>query len=89
MTARGYAVLLPDPALSTGYGRAFVARGWGAWGAAPYTDLMALTDAATAHHRVDPDAVAPQHAVLWYETVLAFLDHHVRGRDWVVPELLR
>jgi len=27
--------------------------------------------------------------VLWYETVLAFLDHHVRGRDWVVPELLR
>ena len=210
MTARGYAVLLPDPALSTGYGRAFVARGWGAWGAAPYTDLMALTDAATAHQRVDPDAVAamggsfggymanwvaghtdrfraivthaslwaldgfgrttddpaywrreltpemaarhsphrhvdaittpmlvvhgdkdyrvpigealalwwdlvaawdgdpaelphrflyfpdenhwvlaPQHAVLWYETVLAFLDHHVRGRDWVVPELLR
>ena len=33
--------------------------------------------------------LAPQHAVLWYETVLAFLDHHVRGRDWVVPELLR
>ena len=31
----------------------------------------------------------PQHAMLWYETVLAFLDHHVRGRDWVVPELLR
>ena len=210
MTARGYAVLLPDPALSTGYGRAFVARGWGAWGDAPYTDLMALTDAAVAHPRVDADAVAamggsfggymanwvaghtdrfraivthaslwaldgfgrttddpaywrreltpemaarhsphrhvdaittpilvvhgdkdyrvpigeglalwwdlvaawdgdpadiphrflyfpdenhwirtPQHAVLWYETVLAFLDHHVRGRDWVVPELLR
>jgi dipeptidyl aminopeptidase/acylaminoacyl peptidase len=33
--------------------------------------------------------LTPQHAVLWYETVLAFLDHHVRGRDWVVPELLR
>jgi hypothetical protein len=31
----------------------------------------------------------PQHAVLWYETVLAFLDHHVRGCAWVVPELLR
>ena len=210
MTARGYAVLLPDPALSTGYGRAFVARGWGAWGDAPYTDLMALTDAAAAHPRIDADSVAamggsfggymanwvaghtdrfraivthaslwaldgfgrttddpaywrreltpemaarhsphrhvdaittpilvvhgdkdyrvpigeglalwwdlvaawdgdpaeiphrflyfpdenhwilkPQHAVLWYETVLAFLDHHVRGRDWVVPELLR
>jgi dipeptidyl aminopeptidase/acylaminoacyl peptidase len=210
MAARGYAVLLPDPALSTGYGREFVGRGWGAWGDAPYTDLMALTDAAVAHPRVDADAVAamggsfggymanwvaghtdrfraivthaslwgldgfrhttddpaywrremtsemvarhspdrhvaaittpvlvihgdkdyrvpigeglalwwdlvaawhgdpadlphrflyfpdenhwiltPQHAVLWYETVLAFLDHHVRGRDWVVPDLLR
>ena len=28
MAARGYAVLLPDPALSTGYGRAFIDRGW-------------------------------------------------------------
>ena len=33
--------------------------------------------------------LTPQHAVLWYETVLAFLDHHVLGRDWVVPDLLR
>ncbi len=210
MTARGYAVLLPDPALSTGYGRGFVGRGWGAWGAAPYTDLMALTDAAAAHPAIDADAavamggsfggymanwvaghtdrfraivthaslwaldgfgrttdgpaywrremtadmaaghspdrhvaaittpmlvvhgdkdyrvpigealalwwdlvagyegdpadlphrflyfpdenhwiLTPQHAVLWYETVLAFLDHHVRGREWVVPDLLR
>ena len=27
MAARGYAVLLPDPALSTGYGQEFIARG--------------------------------------------------------------
>ena len=55
--AQGYAVLLPDPALSTGYGLDFVARGWGAWGAAPYTDLMSATDAAVAprRHRRDPD----------------------------------
>ena len=52
--AQGYAVLLPDPALSTGYGLDFVARGWGAWGAAPYTDLMAATDAAL--ERADLDA---------------------------------
>ena len=58
MAARGYAVLLPDPALSTGYGRDFIGRGWGAWGDAPYTDLMALTDAAAAHPRIDADAVA-------------------------------
>lgn len=56
--ARGYAVLLPDPALSTGYGQDFVARGWGAWGAAPYTDLMAATDAAEARDDVDETRTA-------------------------------
>jgi dipeptidyl aminopeptidase/acylaminoacyl peptidase len=58
MAARGYAVLLPDPALSTGYGLDFVARGWGAWGDRPYTDLMALTDAAVARPDVDADRTA-------------------------------
>ena len=53
MVAAGYSVLLPDPALSTGYGQDFIQRGWGAWGYAPYTDLMAATDAACAHPRVD------------------------------------
>ncbi|WP_193047154.1 prolyl oligopeptidase family serine peptidase [Mycolicibacterium baixiangningiae] len=53
MVAQGYAVLLPDPALSTGYGQDFIQRGWGAWGAAPFTDLMAATDAAIADPRVD------------------------------------
>ena len=51
--ARGYAVLLPDPALSTGYGLDFIARGWDAWGAKPYTDLMAITDAAEARSDID------------------------------------
>jgi dipeptidyl aminopeptidase/acylaminoacyl peptidase len=58
MAARGYAVLLPDPALSTGYGRHFVRRGWGRWGAEPYTDLMAVTDAALEHPAVDPARTA-------------------------------
>jgi len=210
MVARGYAVLLPDPALSTGYGRDFIARGWGAWGKAPYTDIMALTDAAAAHPAIDgaravvmggsfggymtnwvlgqtdrfvaavthaslysleqfgattdasfywaremteerarensphlhvdnwrtptlvvhgdldyrvpigealrlwwdlasrtgddegamphkflyfPDeghwVLKPGHAKLWYETIFAFLDHHVHGKDFHVPELLR
>ena len=53
LVARGYAVLLPDPALSTGYGRDFVARGWGRWGAEPYTDLMAITDAVCERSDVD------------------------------------
>lgn len=207
--ARGWAVLLPDPALSTGYGLDHIARGWNSWGAHPFTDLMAITDAAVAREDVDetrtaalggsfggymanwvaghtdrfdaivthaslwaldqfggttdnseywqsiftPDALIensphrfvaniatpmlvvhgdrdyrvpigeglrlwselaehhaapdgtmphrflyfpdenhwvlkPQHAKLWYETVFAFLDEHVRGADWRRPDLL-
>ena len=56
--AHGYAVLLPDPALSTGYGIDFVRRGWGAWGDAPYTDLMAITDAAQERPDIDADRTA-------------------------------
>jgi dipeptidyl aminopeptidase/acylaminoacyl peptidase len=58
MAARGYAVLLPDPALSTGYGRQMVRRGWGRWGDEPFTDLMALTDAALEHPAVDAERTA-------------------------------
>jgi dipeptidyl aminopeptidase/acylaminoacyl peptidase len=56
--ANGYAVLLPDPALSTGYGIEFIRRGWGAWGDAPYTDLMAITDAAQDRPDIDADRTA-------------------------------
>jgi dipeptidyl aminopeptidase/acylaminoacyl peptidase len=58
MAAKGYAVLLPDPALSTGYGQDFIERGWGAWGGPPFDDLMAATDAACAHPRIDATRVA-------------------------------
>ncbi|MBG7051849.1 S9 family peptidase [Pseudomonas aeruginosa] len=51
--ARGYAVLMPDPALSTGYGRGFIQRGGGAWGDAPYQDLLAISDAAQARDDID------------------------------------
>jgi dipeptidyl aminopeptidase/acylaminoacyl peptidase len=58
MAAIGYAVLLPDPALSTGYGQDFIQRGWGAWGGPPFDDLMAATDAACEHPRVDATRIA-------------------------------
>jgi dipeptidyl aminopeptidase/acylaminoacyl peptidase len=58
MAARGYAVLLPNPALSTGFGRDFVRRGWGEWGAAPYTDLVAAVDAAEQRPDVDATRTA-------------------------------
>jgi dipeptidyl aminopeptidase/acylaminoacyl peptidase len=56
--ARGYAVLLPDPALSTGYGLEFIRRGWGNWGGAPYTDLMAITDASIERPDIDAERTA-------------------------------
>ena len=58
LAAHGYAVLLPDPALSTGYGQEFIQRGWGNWGGAPFDDLMAATDAACAHPRIDASRTA-------------------------------
>ncbi|GAA4892534.1 alpha/beta hydrolase family protein [Actinomycetospora straminea] len=58
MAARGWAVLLPDPRLSTGYGQAFLDPATGAWGELPYTDLMTTTDAALARDDVDATRVA-------------------------------
>ena len=58
MVAAGYAVLLPDPALSTGYGQEFVQRGWGAWGGAPYTDLLAITDEVEGRAEIDATRTA-------------------------------
>jgi dipeptidyl aminopeptidase/acylaminoacyl peptidase len=56
--ARGYAVLLPDPALSTGYGQAMLDRGHGQWGGNPYTDVMAITDAAVSRRDIDGERTA-------------------------------
>ena len=58
MARRGYAVLLPDPALSSGYGQDFHRRGWGEWGREPFTDLMAVTDAAVARADIDETRTA-------------------------------
>jgi dipeptidyl aminopeptidase/acylaminoacyl peptidase len=57
MAARGYAVLLPDPALSTGYGQEFVARGYHDWGARPLADIMAATEPVLARPDIDADRV--------------------------------
>ncbi len=56
--AKGYAVLLPDPALSTGYGLEYIARGWNDWGGKPYTDLLTITDAAVARDDIDESRTA-------------------------------
>ena len=58
LVAKGYAVLLPDPALSTGYGQEFIQRGWGEWGKKPFTDLMAITDAVVGRPDIDESRTA-------------------------------
>jgi dipeptidyl aminopeptidase/acylaminoacyl peptidase len=57
MAARGYAVLLPDPALSTGYGLEFIVRAHREWGARPFADVMAATEAVLARPDIDADRV--------------------------------
>ena len=58
LAARGYAVLLPNPALSQGFGLDFVRRGWGVWGGPPYTDLMAAVDEAEQRPEIDASRTA-------------------------------
>jgi dipeptidyl aminopeptidase/acylaminoacyl peptidase len=55
---RGYAVLMPDPAISLGYGQRMVERGWGRWGEAPFTDIMAAVDAALTRPDLDASRTA-------------------------------
>jgi dipeptidyl aminopeptidase/acylaminoacyl peptidase len=56
--ARGYAVLLPDPALSTGYGTAWFARAWPHRAAEVWADIEALLDVALKRPELDADRTA-------------------------------
>jgi dipeptidyl aminopeptidase/acylaminoacyl peptidase len=58
LVERGYAVLMPDPALSVGYGQAFIDRGWGTWGDRPYTDVIAAVDGALERPDIDETRTA-------------------------------
>ncbi|MEU1878531.1 prolyl oligopeptidase family serine peptidase [Streptosporangium sp. NPDC020072] len=58
MAQNGYAVLLPDPCLSTGYGLEAIRRGWADWGPRTYADLMAITDAALELPELDASRTA-------------------------------
>ncbi len=55
---RGYAVLLPDPAISLGYGQRMIQRGWGRWGEAPYTDIVAAAEAVLKRPDLDSRRIA-------------------------------
>ena len=58
LVERGYAVLMPDPAISLGYGQAFIDRGWGDWGERPYTDVLTAVDGALERPDLDPSRTA-------------------------------
>lgn len=58
LAAQGYAVLMPNPGLSQGYGDEFVQRAWGNWGPVPFADLMAVVDVAVGRPDIDESATA-------------------------------
>lgn len=51
--ARGYAVVLPDPALSTGYGPQWIERGWPHRAAVVWGDVESILDAALTREDLD------------------------------------
>ena len=58
LAERGYAVLMPDPALSTGYGQAFIQRAWRTWGDVVMRDVFAVLDTVLERPDIDRDRVA-------------------------------
>jgi len=56
--ARGWAILLPNPRGSTGYGEKFMRGNIPDWGGGDYRDIMAGVDAAVARGIADPDKLA-------------------------------
>ncbi|MBF8188371.1 S9 family peptidase [Nonomuraea sp. K274] len=57
MAQHGYAVLMPDPCLSTGYGQEMIDRGWGNWGPRTHADLDAIVDVALARDDIDSERI--------------------------------
>jgi dipeptidyl aminopeptidase/acylaminoacyl peptidase len=53
--ANGYAVLMPNPRGSTGYGNAFTTANVGDWGGKDFKDIMAGVDTVIARGIADPD----------------------------------
>lgn len=56
--ARGWAVLLPDPALSTGYGHGWITRAWPHRASLVWRDVEMLLDAVAGREEIDPGRTA-------------------------------
>lgn len=57
-TEAGFAVLLPDPGISTGYGQQMIERGGHSIGAEPYADIMAVIDDVVQREDIDGERTA-------------------------------
>ncbi len=55
LAANGYAVLLPNPRGSSGYGESYAKAIWADWGNKDFQDDMAMVDYAIAQGIADPD----------------------------------
>jgi dipeptidyl aminopeptidase/acylaminoacyl peptidase len=56
LVAQGYAVALPNPRGSSGFGQEFIQGIWGnVWGDQCFKDLMCVTDALCARRDIDPE----------------------------------
>lgn len=53
--AHGWAVLMPDPAMSTGYGQAWLQRAWPHRAAQVWSDVKALLDDVVARDEIDAE----------------------------------
>ena len=58
LAERGYAVVLPDPALSTGHGHALIRRAWGTWGDRVMSDLFSVLDSVLRRPDLDASRTA-------------------------------
>ncbi|MFW0181030.1 prolyl oligopeptidase family serine peptidase [Rothia sp. P5766] len=57
-TQAGYAVLMPDPAISTGYGQDMLDRGGDDLGGTPYRDIMQVVEEVSARPDIQGDNLA-------------------------------
>lgn len=57
-TQAGYAVLMPDPAISTGYGQQMLDRGGDDLGGTPYRDILQVVEEVAARPDIQGDNVA-------------------------------
>lgn len=73
---RGWAVLVPDPRGSTGWGRAFAQALRGRWGEADTADVAAGMRAAAANRWADPRRMVPMGGSSGGMTVLLLLAFH-------------